>query len=164
MAARAGTDVAFDQLAGAAHLDAAERSNGLEDDEHAPWVCRQVAGSLRSPLAITTSNPPSCQRNHTGETSALPSFRYVVNTAGEGASRSDRTSSADPGLPHMLSTTISELASWSRKKNSSGTVPSPPIVSASTSTPFALQLLVNGAGVRGLERDARHAARLVLAA
>ena len=35
-------------------------------------------------------------------------------------------------------TTISEFASWSRKKNSSGTVPSPPISSSSTSTPFPL--------------------------
>ena len=38
---------------------------------------------------------------------------------------------------HALSTTISEFASWSRKENRSGTVPSPPISSASTSTPFA---------------------------
>jgi hypothetical protein len=56
--------------------------------------------SLTSPSAMTTSNAPSPQRNQTGETFALPSFRYVVSTAGEGASTSERTrSSQSPVTP-----------------------------------------------------------------
>ncbi len=43
--------------------------------------------SLASPSAITTSRSCSWRRNHTGDTAALPSLRYVVNTAGEGRSR-----------------------------------------------------------------------------
>lgn len=37
------------------------------------------------------SNQPVAKRNQTGETSALPSLRYVVSTAAEGASRSELT-------------------------------------------------------------------------
>jgi hypothetical protein len=43
--------------------------------------------------ARTTSNAPRWKRNQTGDVNALPSFRYVVRTAGEGASISDRASS-----------------------------------------------------------------------
>ena len=43
--------------------------------------------------AMTTSNAPRWKRNQTGDVNALPSFRYVVRTAGEGASISDRASS-----------------------------------------------------------------------
>src|SRR5262245_49461823 len=49
--------------------------------------------SFTSPTAITISNAPSFQRNQTGDTSALPSRRYVVSTAGEAPSSSERTGS-----------------------------------------------------------------------
>src|SRR5215211_7334000 len=49
--------------------------------------------SLTSPSAMTISNAPSCQRNQTGVGCALSSRRYVVSTAGAGASRSVRAPS-----------------------------------------------------------------------
>ena len=100
------TDVAFEQLAHPSHLNAAERPNRFEHNENAPWVTRQVA-KLEIALGITTSNPASLQRNHTGETSAPPSFRYVVNTAGEGASRSERT----PSIKSRVTSSSSSVGS-----------------------------------------------------
>ena len=58
--------------------------------------------SLRSPLAITTSNRSSLQRNQTGETSALPSFRYVVKTAGRGTLQ-ERAHAFDRIASHLTS-------------------------------------------------------------
>ena len=48
---------------------------------------RSRCRSFTSPSAMTTSRSPSWNRNHTGDTEAVPSLRYVVNTAGDGRSR-----------------------------------------------------------------------------
>jgi hypothetical protein len=45
-------------------------------------MCR----SFTSFSAMTTSKQPSWNRNQTGELTAVPSLRYVVRTAGDGAS------------------------------------------------------------------------------
>src|SRR5919197_4308584 len=54
--------------------------------------------SFTSPSAITISNAPSFQRNQTGVTSALPSFRYVASTAGDGPSSSGRAFSTQSSV------------------------------------------------------------------
>jgi hypothetical protein len=58
-----------------------------------------------SPSAITISNDPSSQWNQTGETSALPSSRYVVSTAGAGPASKEGTCSSQSSLtrvPHSF--------------------------------------------------------------
>jgi hypothetical protein len=84
--------VALDEFRRATHLEPAKRSHGLEHDERAARVTLEVA-ELYVACSITTSNASSAQRNQTGETSALPSWRYVVRTAGDGASSRVRTRS-----------------------------------------------------------------------
>jgi hypothetical protein len=121
------------------HFDSAERSNRFENDESAARVTRQVAeleivlGDHHLEPSVAPAKPN--RRNERGAVLSIRGQNRRRGSLHERAHVFDRKSGHL--IDHALSTIISVFASRSRKKNNLGTVPSPPISSASTSTPFA---------------------------
>ena len=87
----------------AAHLDAAERPNRLEDDENAPWISRQVAeleialGDHHLERSVVPAKPD--RRNE--RTAVLP----IGRQDGGGGSLQERAHAVDPGFSHVVEPT-----------------------------------------------------------
>src|SRR4051794_12186876 len=86
-------DVSCDQLWLGRDANTAERGTASNTTRTQPGR-RARCLSLMSPCATTTSTASSSYRNQTGDVAADPSRRYVVKTAGAGASSRERRRSS----------------------------------------------------------------------